>query len=154
MVDVNMSPTSPKVIGKEIYLRAKGFFGLWKDLGPKRHPNTLWKEESKEIKNFLKVEDGSVHRKKYNGRCMKQQVRIPKATWTSPILRKRSTCRTSFCKVFFMKYDVKVMMFNRTFMTLILSNGVVNWDGVLKSNGRLECDHVMHIAQNLVWKCL
>jgi hypothetical protein len=34
----------------------------------------------KEIRNSMKVENGGVHRKKYDGRCMKQQVRIPKAT--------------------------------------------------------------------------
>jgi hypothetical protein len=28
----------------------------------------------------MKVEDGSVHRKKYNEHCMKQWIRIPKAT--------------------------------------------------------------------------
>jgi hypothetical protein len=44
---------------------------------------------------------------------------------------------------------------------LVLSNGVVNWDGELKSGGRLEGDHVMHlwgwierfIAWSLIWKC-
>jgi hypothetical protein len=72
MVDVNMSPTPPKVIGREVYLRAKGPSWLSKDLRPKRHPNILWREESKEIKDSMKVEDGSVHRKKYNEHCMKQ----------------------------------------------------------------------------------
>jgi hypothetical protein len=47
MVDVNMSPMPPKVIGKEACLRAKGPFGLSKDLGPKRHPNILWRENQK-----------------------------------------------------------------------------------------------------------
>ncbi len=43
-----------------------------------------------------------------------------------------------------MKDDVKVKIFNRTPKTLIMADGVVNWDGVLKFNGRLEGDHVMH----------
>jgi hypothetical protein len=79
MVDVNMSPTPPKVIGREACLWTKGRFGLSKDLGPKRCPNTLWKEESKEMKDFMKVEDGSVHHKRYDERCTKQRIRIPKA---------------------------------------------------------------------------
>jgi hypothetical protein len=46
MVDVDMNLTLSKVIGREACLQAKGPFGLSKDPGPKRHPNTLWKEES------------------------------------------------------------------------------------------------------------
>jgi len=80
LVDVDMNLTPPKVIGREACLRVKGLFGLSKDHGPKRHPNTLWKEESKEVKGSMKVENGGVHHKKYNGHCMKQQVKIPKAT--------------------------------------------------------------------------
>ncbi len=53
-----------------------------------------------------------------------------------------------------MKDDVKVMMLSKTPRILIPSNGVVNWDGVLKSNGKLESDHAMHIAQSSIWKCL
>jgi hypothetical protein len=34
--------------------------------------------------------------------------------------------------------DVKVKVLTRTLKTLIPSNGVVNWDRMLKSNGRLE----------------
>ncbi len=43
-----------------------------------------------------------------------------------------------------MKDDVKVMVCNGTSKTLIPSNGVVNWDGVLKSSGRLKGDHATH----------
>ncbi len=43
-----------------------------------------------------------------------------------------------------MKDNVKVKVPNGTPKTLILSNGVVNWDGVLKSSDRLEGDHAMH----------
>ncbi len=40
---------------------------------------------------------------------------------------------------------MKVKVPNRTPKTLIPSNGVVNWDGVLKFSGRLEGgDHAMH----------
>ncbi len=34
---------------------------------------------------------------------------------------------------------------NGTPKTLIPFDGVVNWDGVLKLNGRLEGDHVTHL---------
>jgi hypothetical protein len=44
-MDVNMSPTPLKVIGKEVCLRTKGRFAISKDLRPKRGPNILWKEE-------------------------------------------------------------------------------------------------------------
>ncbi len=39
MVDVGMSPMSPRIIGKRVCLWAKIPLGLSKDLGPKRHPN-------------------------------------------------------------------------------------------------------------------
>jgi hypothetical protein len=45
MVDVNMSPMPLKVIGREVCLQTKGPSRLLKDPGPKRCPNTLWKEE-------------------------------------------------------------------------------------------------------------
>jgi hypothetical protein len=45
MVDVDMNMTPLKVIGKEACLRTKGLSGLSKDPQPKRHPNTLWREE-------------------------------------------------------------------------------------------------------------
>jgi hypothetical protein len=80
MVNVDMNPTSSKIIGKEVCLRSKGLFGLSRDLGPERCPKTLWKEESKEIINFMKVENGGVHHERYNGHCKKQQVIIPKTT--------------------------------------------------------------------------
>jgi len=40
MVDVRMNLMSPRVIGKEVCLHAKGLSKLSKDLRPKRHPNT------------------------------------------------------------------------------------------------------------------
>jgi hypothetical protein len=43
-----------------------------------------------------------------------------------------------------MKDDVKIKVPKRTPKILILSNGVVNWDGLLKSGGKLEDDHAMH----------
>ncbi len=55
-MDVNMNSMPSKVIRREACLRAKGLFGLLKDHGPKRRTNILWKEESKEIKDYLKVE--------------------------------------------------------------------------------------------------
>jgi hypothetical protein len=76
MVDVDMSSTPLKVIGKEVCLWTKGLSRLSKDPGPKRCPNTLWKEESKEIKDSMKVEDGSVHHKRYDGHCKKQWVKF------------------------------------------------------------------------------
>jgi hypothetical protein len=44
-----------------------------------------------------------------------------------------------------MKDDLKVKLSNETPKTLIPSDGVVNWDGVLKFDGRPEGDHVMHL---------
>ncbi len=41
-----------------------------------------------------------------------------------------------------MNDDLKVKVPNETPKTLIPSNGVVNWDGVLKFGGGLEGDHV------------
>jgi hypothetical protein len=43
-----------------------------------------------------------------------------------------------------MKDDVKIKMRNRTPKTLILLDGVVNWDGVFKFNCRPKGDHAMH----------
>jgi hypothetical protein len=54
MVDVNMNPTPLKVIGKDACLRTKNLSKLSKDPRPKRRPNILWKEELKEIKDFMK----------------------------------------------------------------------------------------------------
>ncbi len=45
---------------------------------------------------------------------------------------------------FLMKANVKIMVPNGTPKTLILSDGVINWDRVLKSSGRPEGDHAMH----------
>jgi hypothetical protein len=58
----------------------------------------------------MKVEERSVHHKKYDGCYIKQWIRIPKSTWTSPILGKRSTCRTSSSMACLMRcewWDVK-----------------------------------------------
>ncbi len=71
-----MSLKPLKVIAREAYLRAKGPSRLSKDPKPKRCPNILWKKESKQIKDSMKVEDGGVHCKRCDGRCTKQ-VRIP-----------------------------------------------------------------------------
>ncbi len=52
---------------------------------------------------------------------------------------------TSSSKAFFMKDDMKVKVSNGTPKTLIPLDGVVNLDGVLKSGGRPEGDHAMHL---------
>ncbi len=44
-----------------------------------------------------------------------------------------------------MKDDVNDEVPNGTPKTLILSDGVENWDGVLKSGNRLKGDHVTHL---------
>ncbi len=67
-----MSSTPLKVIGREVCLRTKGLFRISKDPGLKRCPNILWREESKEIRDSMKVEDGGVHHKRYDGHCTKQ----------------------------------------------------------------------------------
>ncbi len=43
-----------------------------------------------------------------------------------------------------MEDDVKIKVPNQTPKTLIPSDGLGNWDGVLKSGGRPEGDHAMH----------
>jgi len=43
-----------------------------------------------------------------------------------------------------MKDDVKIKVPNETPMTLIPLDGVTNWDGVLKSSGKLKGDPVIH----------
>jgi hypothetical protein len=61
-----------------------------------------------------------------------------------------------------MKDDVKVKVPNRAPKILIPSNGVVNWDGVLKFGGKLEGDHATHLKNwiekliigSSIWKCL
>ncbi len=74
----------------------------------------------------MKVEEKDVHHKKYNGHCMKQWIIIPKATWTSPILGRKSTCQTSFNNASLMKDDVNDELPNGNPETLIPFNGVVN----------------------------
>jgi hypothetical protein len=44
-MDVDMSSMPPKIIEREACLQAKGLSRLSKDLGPKRCPTILWKEE-------------------------------------------------------------------------------------------------------------
>jgi hypothetical protein len=44
-----------------------------------------------------------------------------------------------------MKDHVKVKVPNETRKTLIHFNGVVKWDGVLKSGGKPKGDHAMHL---------
>jgi hypothetical protein len=80
MAVISMKPMLPKIIQRKACSRAKGPSRLSKDPRPKRWPNTWRKEESKEIKNFMKVENGGVHCNEYNGCCTKQWIKIPKAT--------------------------------------------------------------------------
>jgi len=123
VVGTNSMP--PKVIKKKIYLCAKGFYGLLKDLGLKRHPNIWRREESKEM-DFMKVEKGGVHSKRYEGHCTKQWIKILEATWASSILERRSTCQTSFNRASLMKDDVNDEVPNGTPKTLIHCDEVVN----------------------------
>jgi len=148
--------------GKEACLWIRGLSRLSKYLGLKKHPNTLKKEEWKETKEFMKVEKWGVHHNIYNGCCMKQWIKIPKIIWTSPILRKRLTCRTSFNNAFLkIKNDVNDEVPNGTFKILILFYGLLNWNGVLKLGGKPKGDHGTHswgwikrpITWSLVWKC-
>jgi hypothetical protein len=65
--DMKLMPS--KVIGREVCLQVRGPFGL-SDPRPKKCPNIWRKEKSKEIKDFMKVEEG-VHYKRFDGRCIK-----------------------------------------------------------------------------------
>jgi hypothetical protein len=60
MVDVDINPVPPKVIGRKACLWARSALGLSKDLGAKRHPNIRKWEESKETREFMKVGEGGV----------------------------------------------------------------------------------------------
>ncbi len=44
-----------------------------------------------------------------------------------------------------MKYDVNDEVRNGTLETLLPSDGVVNWDRVLKSCDKLQGDHATHL---------
>jgi hypothetical protein len=70
-VVVGMNPMPPKVIGRKTCLQIKSPYGLSKDHRLKRCPN-IWRDESKNIKDFMKVEEGGVHHKNYDGYCMRQ----------------------------------------------------------------------------------
>jgi hypothetical protein len=62
----------------------------------------------------MKVEKINVQCNRYVGCCMKQWIKIPKATQRSPNLRKRLTCQTSFSNTSLMKDDVNDEMPNGT----------------------------------------
>jgi len=72
MAVVGMKLMPPKAIGRKVCLQAKNLFRLLKNHGPKRRPSIERKEESKETKDFMKVEDGGVHNNRYQGHCTKQ----------------------------------------------------------------------------------
>ncbi len=57
---------------------------------------------------------------------------------------KGSTCQTCSSKTSLMKDDVNDKVPNGTPKTLIPSNGMVNFDGVLKLSSKLEGDHATH----------
>jgi hypothetical protein len=71
MVAINMNLMPPKVIKRKVNLQIKGPFRLSKDPRFKRRPNIWKKDESKEKKDFIKVEKGGVHHKKYDNHCRK-----------------------------------------------------------------------------------
>ncbi len=83
-MNINMSLMPPKVIMKEACLRAEGPFGLSKDLRPKRCPNILWRGESKKAKDCMKVEDGSVHCKRYVGCSMNNKLEFQRSFENHP----------------------------------------------------------------------
>ncbi len=128
---INMKPMPLKVIGKHACLWTKGLYGLSKDPKPKKHANTRRREELKKTRDFMKVEKKGVHCNKCNGHCMKQWIIIPKAAWTSLILRKRQTCWTSSSKASLMSDDLNDEVPNWTPWTLIPLDGMLNCDGVL-----------------------
>jgi hypothetical protein len=72
MVAIDMNPMLSKVIKINICLWVRGPSRLSKDLGSKKCLNILKREESKEMKDSFKVEEGGVHCKKYDGQCTKQ----------------------------------------------------------------------------------
>jgi len=109
----------------------------------------------------MKVEERGVRCKIYNGCCTKQWIIILKATWTSSIIGRKFTCQTSSNKASLMKDDVNDEVPNGTPKTLIPTNGMVNWDRVLKLDDKPRGDHATHFlgwiewyyAQSFVYKC-
>jgi hypothetical protein len=67
----SFGPMPPKVIGKDACLQARGPFRLSEDFRPKRCMNILRKDKSKEIRDSMKMEEGGLHYKKYDGHCTK-----------------------------------------------------------------------------------
>jgi hypothetical protein len=107
---MNLLP--PKVIKKKTCLLTRG---LWKYFESNKHPNIWKKEEWKnKIRDFIKVKKGGMHRKRYNGDCTKQWIRISKTIWTSLNLWKMFKCWTSYNMTSLTKDDVNDEMPNRT----------------------------------------
>ncbi len=102
-------------------------------------------KKKKKTMESMKVKVG-VHHNEYDGCCMKQWVKFSKVTWTSSIWGKRSTCQIFFRRALLMKEDVNDEVYNGTFKTLIPSNGVLNLDGVSKSNCKPRKD-MLHIFE-------
>jgi hypothetical protein len=92
----------------------------------------------------MKVEDRGVHHKKYDGYCMKQRVKNSKGHLNITHFREKVHMLSIFCKASLMKNDVKVKLPKKIPNILIPSDGVVNWDGVLKSSGKPESNHAKH----------
>ncbi len=125
-----------KLLGEKFIYELKSFLGYQKILDP-RGAQTFEERGVKKKINFMKLEHECVHHKRYNGHCTKQWIKIPKATWTLSILRKRFTWQTSSNnKTSLMKDDVNDEVPNGTPKTLIHYDGVANWDGVLKSSSK------------------
>jgi hypothetical protein len=74
----------------------------------------------------MKAEKRGVQHNRYDGRCMKQWIKIPKVALTSPNLKKRSTCQTSFNNASLMKDDVNDEVPNGTPNILIHFDKVLN----------------------------
>ncbi len=64
MAVIDMSPMALKVIRREACLWARGLFELSKD--PNKTPKHLKEGIVKKKKDFVKVEEGSVHCNKYD----------------------------------------------------------------------------------------
>jgi hypothetical protein len=81
----------------------------------------------------MKVEEGIVHHKICDGHYTKQWIKIPKDTWTLPILKKRSTCRIFFNKAPLMKDDVKLRYpMEPPSFEFPLMGGKLGWDVEIK----------------------
>jgi hypothetical protein len=59
-------------LGERLVYELKVLLSYQRILNPRSAQHTLKRDESKEIRDFMTVEEKGVHHKKYDGHCTKQ----------------------------------------------------------------------------------